>query len=724
VSGDPLPVLSDLTPPELELLDSAQRGVTAQLSRLPVHLVAVSGPEVRGRFIRELLLGRHGELDPRGVRLAGARITGKLDLAYVKAKTGLYLIRCAIGGSFSAVEACLENLACTNCRLRHLHADRIRIDHVLDLARTQVTGTRSPLRLHSAHLGALDCTDLVVRSDSGIAVDADGLHVDNDLFLGRARIGGEGALGALRLPDARVGGQISGVASHIVNSSGPAVQADGLRVSSDFSLVDARLEGTGQLGAVRLLGAQIGGQAQLEDARVTNPSGPAVAADKMQAGSLYLTSAQITGTGANGALRLSGARINGQLHGQALEVANSSGPAISADGLKVDTELYLKDARLTGSGAGGTLRLLGANIEAQLSAVGIRVDNDSGPGLVADGIEVRQNLSLAEARITGTGSLSAVRLLGARIGSQLSCVELRARNRSGPALAADGLVVGSSLSLKSARIDGASKHGALILHSAKVSGQLNLTARWVRNTHRVAVNLTNAQAEGQVFLPGRLVCPQPWGRSCRWSTAIHLESFTFESLVSPSWREWLHLIRFHTPRYVPSPYQKLAAAERAAGHDGNARHVLIAQQRDLQRRDAQALGGRLTRFFHRSWGVLAGYGYRARRTAAALVVALIAAITVGVLAGHITDGTHHAAERVTSFVLPVGQPCTPVELIGVGLDRGLPLSPTGVRTRCDLNTETTAGQWLTLLIWLIQAAVWGLATLALAGYTGLIRKPA
>ena len=44
-----------------------------------------------------------------------------------------------------------------------------------------------------------------------------------------------------------------------------------------------------------------------------------------------------------------------------------------------------------------------------------------------------------------------------------------------------------------------------------------------------------------------------------------------------------------------------------------------------------------------------------------------------------------------------------------------------LRARCDLDTATTWGQAFTVAIWLVQAAVWGLAT-RLAGYTGLIRK--
>ncbi|QKV73290.1 hypothetical protein [Amycolatopsis sp. Hca4] len=724
MSGDPLPVLSDLTPSEEHLLDGARRGAIAQVSGLRVHLVEVAAPEVRGRFIRELLLGRHGDLDPRGVRLTGARITGDLDLAHVRAKSRLYLSRCTIGGSFSAVNAQIESLTCTDCRIHRFRADQVRIDNALNLARTRVTGTSSPLSLRNAHVGALDCTELEVYWASGIAFDADSLHVDGDLLLRRARIRGTGQRGALRLPNASVGGQLSGFKARIVNGSGPAVHADGVRVHGDLFLNNAWLEGADQHGAVRLPGAEIGSQADLSDARVTNPSGPAVTADNMQANDLHLMDSRIMGAGPGGALRLPAARISGQLHGHALEVVNPSGPAIDADGLAVSTELYLRKAQLTGAGEHGAVRLLGATIGGQFVAEKLRADNHSGPGLAADGIKVHNNFSLTGAHIAGSGPRGAVRLVGARLGSQFQCDGMQAVNASGPGLSADHLVVESSLSLRNARIAGAGDHGALRLHSAKVSGQFDLRAAWIRSAHGATIGLTSAQAGSQVFLPARLVCPQPWGHSCRWSTAIDLEHFTFGSLASLSWRQWLHLIRFHTPEYTPSPYQKLAAAERAAGHDGNARHILIAQQQDFLRRDADALGGRLTRFFHRSWGVLAGYGYRARRTAAALALALLAAVTVGLVAGHITDGAHHAAERVTSFALPIGQPCTPVELIGVGLDRGLPLSPTGVRTRCDLNTETTAGQWLTLLIWLIQAAVWGLATLALAGYTGLIRKPA
>jgi len=67
-------------------------------------------------------------------------------------------------------------------------------------------------------------------------------------------------------------------------------------------------------------------------------------------------------------------------------------------------------------------------------------------------------------------------------------------------------------------------------------------------------------------------------------------------------------------------------------------------------------------------------------------------------------------------------PCSLTEQIGLGIDRGLPLGATGLRDRCDLDTTSRGGQTITIAIWTVQALVWALATLAIAGYTGLIRK--
>ena len=128
---------------------------------------------------------------------------------------------------------------------------------------------------------------------------------------------------------------------------------------------------------------------------------------------------------------------------------------------------------------------------------------------------------------------------------------------------------------------------------------------------------------------------------------------------------------------------------------------------------------------HWWWGWLAGYGYRARRIAGLLLITLFLAAGLSVWAGHvITAPGHHAAERTATFAEPSGQQCSMIELVGVGLDRGLPLASTGVRTRCDVNSDTGIGEAFTASLWALQAFAWLLATLAFAAYTSLIRKSA
>jgi hypothetical protein len=336
----------------------------------------------------------------------------------------------------------------------------------------------------------------------------------------------------------------------------------------------------------------------------------------------------------------------------------------------------------------------------------------------ANGLRIDMGLDMRRVRASGSDKDGIIRLIEARVGGQLSLEDAVIKNTSGPALVASGLHVESVLRLSRCDISSDSEIAAIYLVRAKIDQKLTLERISTSSRAGRGLNLEDAKINGVAFIPASIVCPEPTRDVfCTNGSRIDLTGFMFDNLELVTWREWLHIISCHTSYYSPQPYQQLAATERSAGHDNNARQILIRQQQDLYRRSPEAIGGWWTRRFHQLWGFLAGYGYRARRTAVVLLLALTVAGGLGFWAGHVTDGSHHAAERTTG-----GGTCSTVELIGVGLDRGLPLSPTGIRTRCDLNTGTHWGQVFTVAIWLVQAAIWGLATLALAGYTSLIRK--
>ncbi|MDX3656465.1 hypothetical protein PV646_04015 [Streptomyces sp. ID05-26A] len=584
---------------------------------------------VRAGLIRELLLGRHGELDPNGVRLSGARIEGVLNLVRVNSSAGLAFSDCTIG---------------------------------------------EPIEARSASL-----PELHVYGGSCAGIHADGLQVRGDLFLRRGlRIAGDDARGTIRLLGARVAGDVEFTGVEITNLGGIALHAEALKVDGNLTLRDgARITGNGG-SAVNLFGAQVAANFEVTGAQITNATGSAMIIDSIGVGgNLVLEGGnRITGHGEQGSLRLVSAHISGHVMLSHSEITNSAGVALEANGVRIDGNVLLRK------------------------------------GLV----------------ITAHDEYGAADLTNAHIGNIVEFVDATLSNTGGPALSAHRAHIGGTLALSGRTRFSADEDGpALSLVGTRVGGRFGCTDS-VELTPRTALvmNLRDLTVGVSARLPHLTLCPAHGrGPTCEHKSLIRLDDFTYASLAPDwDWQEWLHVIRCHTPAYHASAYQRLAAVERAAGHDGTVRRILMAQQTDLRRRSPQSLGGPLTRWFHWLWGVLAGYGYRARRTAAALLLVLVTAGAIGWWAGQVsTRPGHLVAERVAAAPAGAGTPCSTVELVGLGLDRGLPLAMTGMRARCDLDTASRKGQAFTAAIWLVQLAVWGLATLALAGYTNLVRKP-
>ncbi|MGW4109509.1 hypothetical protein ACWEFJ_01370 [Actinosynnema sp. NPDC004786] len=444
-------------------------------------------------------------------------------------------------------------------------------------------------------------------------------------------------------------------------------------------------------------------------------------------GSLVLREAVVRGHDFDGAVRLVGAHVGMQFSAESITVTNSIGPALYADGLRVDDTLALESANMRGKSKRGTVRLINAQVANEVNGRNAIFVNDIGPALHAEGIRVGSTVNLFEATARGNDARGAIRLLGAHIGGQLLLEAVHLANDIGPALQAEQTHVGGFLKLDSATVHGGGEFGVIILSSAKIGTTLSFVGLRVESSSPLLFDLARTQVEGVIHSLQEVVCSDPSGGDvCMQSGQVDLNELTYSTLGQESWQQWLHLISAHTKNYRPQPYQQLAAIERAAGHDGNARQVLIAQQDDRYHRTPSAIGGRWTRSVYWTWGRLAGYGYRTRTLALILLIALIAASLAGYIAGQIpTRPGHHAAERVVSpsgATTALGTRCSTVELIGLGVDRGLPLGATGLRAKCDLDTSTRRGQVLTLLMWIIQAMLWGLITLAIAGYTNLIRK--
>ncbi|GAA1287721.1 hypothetical protein [Saccharothrix xinjiangensis] len=401
----------------------------------------------------------------------------------------------------------------------------------------------------------------------------------------------------------------------------------------------------------------------------------------------------------------------------ALDLDGSRLPAFHADRLRVDGNAFLRGVVANTDHPQGAVRLTGAHIAGNFEANGAVLTCTRGPAFMADGLHVDLSVFLRRGFTAHSDDHhGTVRLIAARVDGDLDLNHSTITNSAASAVSARGAQVGGNVYLAdNFTASGAGPAASVVLHSANIGGML-LVSGELSNPGGPVLDLVHTRSTS-VYLDDRLLCAE----TCDGRRKMRLAGFTYASLDHTGWERWLHWIRHHTVDYAAQPYQQLAAVQRAAGHDAAARRVLITQQEDL--RDRGDLRSRpWGKLAHRAWGVVGGYGYRAGRTAVALLVVLLMAGAAGVAAGQVpTSPGHYAAERTKNARAP-HTPCSLVEQVGLGIDRGLPLGATGLRDRCDLNTATRQGQAFTVLIWLLQGAVWALATLAVAGYTGLIRK--
>ena len=633
-----------------------------------------------------------------------------------------------------------------------LDADRLTCSSlILSAARIISHAHLGAVRLTGAHIGDnLECDGAQLRNDSGPALHGERLQVGGSIFLRNGFITtGAGELGAVRLTGAHIGDNLECDGAQLRNDSGPALHGERLQVGGSIFLHSGFIAtGAGELGAVRLLGAHIGGDLGCDGAQLRNDSGPALRGSGLQVGrSMFLRNGfMATGAGELGAVRLLGAHISGDLACNGTQLRNDSGPALHGERLQVGGSIFLHSGFIaTGAGELGAVRLLGAHISGDLGCDGAQLRNDSGPALRGSGLQVGRSMFLRNGFMaTGAGELGAVRLLGAHISGDLACNGTQLRNDSGPAFHGDRLQVGGSMFFRNGFMaTGAGELGAVRLLGAHISGDLACDGTRLRNDSGPALQANSLQVDRNILFTGEfaatgggdvavdlisvrvggtfLLDPKRLEHAADPHRRLALDRMTYAGVpqltsdrLIPA-QDWVRLLRDGTPGYAAQPYQQLAAGHRALGHERDARKILIAQRDDQLARThtrwSEWLWGRITK-------VTLGYGYQPWRAllflAAVVVLSCLLAVALG---------SHGALEQTSKTATP-GRSCTVVQQASVGLDLNLPVGTSIARADCDLTKNSTGmtAAWLISAGWVLRLLAWVFAALFIAGFTSAVRK--
>ena len=667
------------------------------------------GPErtVRGHVLADLLVraGSRGQPGLRQVEIQGARVQGVVDLSHSQIVTAVSFERRLFENNLVLELAQTRTLQFQTCVLQHINGLGASIEGLLRITHTHC---QSGVHLVDAEVSrSVEVLGSQITGDmAGLAFVADRLKVRGSVFLAS----GLRAIGAVRLPGAQIGGQL-------VCSGGQFSQPKGEALSIESACIRGGVlldQGFHSWGVVQLSRARIGIDLNCSGGRLENQGRHALLAEHAQIeNNVFLNRVPATNQGfhANGEVRLNGARIGGRLECNGGLFENSRRRALSADNMDVGGDVLLGN----GFRANGEVRLISAKVGCDLDCTAGRFENSGGDALTLDGTDIRHNAFLQD----GFHAVGEVRLLGARIGNNLDCTAGRFENAKGDALSADSADIRGNVFLRK----GFHSKGTVRLHGAVTAGQLDCSGARFENPKRIALNLQQARfdaivlrgpdlrVDGHVDLFGAetsTLADDPETLDGQGGV-LRLEGFVYKRFAPGSLQEvntrlkWL--VR-HTQRYHPQPYDQLAAVFRRNGDVDEAKHVLIAKRRGRR----ATLKNLRSRWWDAFMDRSVCYGWEPWRPLLLGLVALL--IGLGLLIG---------AQRNGLVIEPPTPWFIPLFLI---LDVFLPIVSLGVDSNWDIDTDRGGTfAWIVVVyLWFLTLVGWATVTLALAALTGIVKR--
>lgn len=653
--------------------------------------------------LRELLRGGRGDPAPQAVNLRGAVVTGELDLDGVRTEIPLRLRSCEFTEPISVNYAHLAVLDLTGSTIPALYGDNLRCEHDLVLAALRCSGG---INLVDAEIGGLVLRDAQLSGFDLPAFDGKRLEVTGSADLDGIQVLGDTSSPLLDLDGASIDGELSVRRAQLTNTQGPALFATRITAGADLNLDDVRASSSSWLGLLVLSGAHVHGDLSLAGSRLSNTGGAAISAERMTAGGITMHRLEASSAGDSDTVALSGARIHGRLSAIDVKVHGTSTSAIDAHGLVIDAEASFSDSSFT-AGTSNAAIILAESKLGELTFSNSSVENSAGAAISARQITVDGNFAFYDFHATGRGDDYALGMLHATIMGNLSIVDSELHGNGGPALWLQDSHIGQTVTLRgSFRTRGRTERFATIDMAGTEVGRdifLYLDEISASPAGTPSLDLSNVTV-------GRLHIVL---RELPEDDPVKVDKLRYRELpVGSTLDEWLELLGHRTPTYTAQPYQQLAGAYQAVGHDREARRILIAQQTDLRRRGD--IGGPVRKGVHALSGALIGYGYQSWRALAGLLttIALALALTF-------TASANHASQQSPGQ----GQaPCTFTGNVGLAIELSIPLIRTGGSRHCEFRAETTAGQWYVAAGWATQLLGWSFATLFVAGFSGLVRK--
>lgn len=464
-------------------------------------------------------------------------------------------------------------------------------------------------------------------------------------------------------------------------------------------------------GEVRFLGAKIGADLDCVNSTFTNPGSVALDCNGIVvAGSVHLKA----GFKANGEVWFNGADIGRNLDCDSGSFSNPGGYSLNLDSVKVRGNILLRN----GYNSEGEVRLVAAAIGGNLECDSASFSNIAGYSLHLDSARIEGNVFMRD----GFSSQGEASLVAASIGGNFECADASFKNNNRYALNCERISVNGSVAL----LGGFESEGKVQLALATV--RASLIVRQVAKPE--ALNLDIRDTKVGILSDDPASWP-PVGM-------LQVNGFTYEVLSDETTHDvgqridWLH--RQPRNKSLSQPYEQLAKVLRAEGNEDGAIQVMIAKNRERQHYLGETRWGSMSHILLWLNGLLMDYGYRPWKPIPLVIAILLFGTTVFKIGWHLqlfapTNRDAITGEVYTNtraydplypvFSAPIYSISTFAPLVNLYVeDYWLP----------DANASWNwcgrkwpLGAALRFYLWMHVIAGWGLTTIVVAGFTGLIK---
>lgn len=281
---------------------------------------------IRAGLLRYLMLGgcTDFQVHEHGVRLAGAWVTGPLDLRYLETKGAVNLTNCAFDSPIDAQYANFEFLQLKNSFLVGINLECASVRGSVVLTGVQSNGT---VFLAAATIGSqLSCAGAILDGGLEMAFSAQGATVGDSIIFDHLR-----AYGEVSLVGVKAGGQLSCNHAALDGRRAKALNAQNATIEAGVFL-----KGTTASGEICISNGAIGSNFECTDAVLSGTHGPAFVIENTSiVGSMIMVKAQCYGR-----MSISGARIRGSCSFANATLSAAGGIALNAQDLVVEKGLY------------------------------------------------------------------------------------------------------------------------------------------------------------------------------------------------------------------------------------------------------------------------------------------------------------------------------------------------------------------------------------------------